>query len=296
MKERTLSGWIWTATVSLAALTLSQAAVAAPGLFAQPDRVRQYDLQVSHKNLVAANAEIDADDLAALKPDGSLGAYPIASFAWFSAEKALNAYPQYLGRVDGIDLPFYYVAGEGRKPPVLLLTQSVPGSILQLLASADSLTHPSRHGGKAADAVTLVIAALPGSSFSALTRAATSDAATAALWNELLTGVIGVPRYQVHGEGLGGGVAKALLRQYPKTVTPSRLGTPAAADDDALLADLLLSRLDQNGMERNMRLFAVAQTHGDQGFWPNAISNPIVLAKMKVEVSDAIKDKAKATE
>ncbi|WP_428313319.1 epoxide hydrolase N-terminal domain-containing protein [Hydrocarboniphaga sp.] len=290
MKEWTLSGSI--AAAAFAALVGSQLAFAA-GPFAHPERVREYDLQVSHKNLVAANKEVDADDLAMLKPDGSLAQYPIADFPWHTAEEALNAYPQFLGRVDGIDLPFYYVPAESRKAPVLLLTQSTPGSILQLLATVDSLTHPARHGGKAADAYTVVIAALPGSSFSSLTRSATSDIATAKLWNELLTVVIGVPRYQVYGEGLGAGAMAQLQKLYPRSVSASKAGRPPAAADDQLLADLLLSRLDQNGMERNMRLFAGAQTHGDQGFWPNAISNPIVLAKMKVEVSDAIKGKNK---
>lgn len=285
MKERTLSRRI-TAIAATAAVLMFALPAFAGGPFARSERVRQYDLQVSHKNLAAANAEVDADDLLALKADGSLAQYPIAEFPWYDAERALNAFPQYLGRVDGIDLPFYYVPAESRKAPVLLLTQSRPGSILQLLAGVDALTHPSRHGGKAADACTVVIAALPGSSFSALSRPATSDSTTARLWNELLTVVIGVPRYQVRGDGLGAGVAAQLLKQFPRVASNAKAGAlPAAAADDQLLADLLLSRLDQNGMERNMRLFASALAQGDAGFWPNAISNPIVLAKMKVEVS-----------
>lgn len=282
IRFRKYAAAVLAAGLSLTALT----AVAAGSVFAQPERIRQYDLQVSNKNLQAASAEIAAADLAALKPDGSLAQYPIRNFSWASAETRLNAQPQYLGRVDGVDLPFYYVPGESRKPPLLLLTQSTPGSIMQLLDSVDRLTHPSRHGGRAEDAVTVMIAALPGSSFSALTRPATSDIATARLWNELITVVIGAPRYRAHGEGLGAGAVGQLLRQYPQSVTASRIGNTGAAGDDALLADLLLSRLDQNGMERNMRLFALAQTRKDQGFWPNVINNPIVLPRMKVEMSN----------
>ncbi|MDB5971279.1 MAG: putative epoxide hydrolase [Hydrocarboniphaga sp.] len=290
MNARTVSRkWVTgtlAAGLALAALTMIRPASAAGSAFAAPERVREYDLQVSNKNLTAAKAEIDVAGLSSFGADGGPSRESMQNFSWARAEQVLNAYPQYLGRVGGIDLPFYYVRGEGRQPPVLLLTQSTPGSIVQLLANVDALTHPSRHGGNAQDAVTLVIASLPGSSFSSLTQPATSDLATAKLWNELLTEVIGVPRYQVHGEGLGSGAVAQLLRLYPRTVTASKAGSLPVATNEALLTDLVLSRLDQNGMERNMRLFAAAQASADQGFWPSAISNPIVLARRKVEVTD----------
>jgi hypothetical protein len=270
---------------ALAALGASCTAAASGDTFAQPQRVREYKLQVSHKTLAAANADIARDDIASLSRDADLGAYWKQGFSWAQAQNALNAYPQYLGRVDGIDLPFYYVAAESHKAPVLLLTQSTPGSIVGLLANVDALTHPSRHGGNANDAVSVVIAALPGSSFSALAHPATSDATTARMWNELMTDVIGARRYRVHGEGVGAGAMAEMQRLYPQTISVSALGSVAPASHDALLTDLLLSRLDQDRMECNLRLTANAQTGVDAGFWPEAISNPIVLAKMKVEIS-----------
>lgn len=260
---------------------------AAAGDFAAPERVREYRLKVPAKRVAAARSQVGSTDLAALGDDQGLAKYWQQQYRWTAAERALNRYPQYLARIGGVDLPFYYVRGERRDAPLLVLTQSAPGSILQLLDAVDALVHPSRHGGRADDAYTVVIPALQGSAFSSIEPAPDAELDNARLWHELLTEVIGRPRYWIHGDGIGAGVAQQLLRQYPQAASASDRGAlPAMVPNDALLTDLLLSRLRRAGMQANLRLTAAALAGGDAEFWPAYISDPIVLKKSEVIVTE----------
>ena len=139
----------------------------------------------------------DADFLAGLQR------YWVEAFDWQACMAVLNRYPQFQVEIDGQLVHFVHVKGEaeGRRP--LLLTHGWPGSHFEFWQSIEPLAYPSRHGGKAEDAYDLVIPSLPGFGFSGKPAGVTSQRQTAALWNKLMTEVLGYPRYRAQGGDWG---------------------------------------------------------------------------------------------
>jgi microsomal epoxide hydrolase len=84
------------------------------------------------------------------------------AYDWRRTEAALNAYPQFVTRIDGIDVHFLRVEGRGPQPMPLLLSHGWPGSVLEFLKLIPLLTDPAAHGADAADAFTVVVPSLPG--------------------------------------------------------------------------------------------------------------------------------------
>jgi len=132
-----------------------------------------------------------------------LQAYWLDEYDWRAAEVELNRHPQFLTRIDGLDIHFIHVIGEaeGRRP--LLLTHGWPGSVYEFWDSIEPLAFPSRHGGRAEEAFDLVIPSLPGYGFSGKPAAPLGQRATAALWDKLMRDVIGAETYIAQGGDWG---------------------------------------------------------------------------------------------
>jgi pimeloyl-ACP methyl ester carboxylesterase len=83
-----------------------------------------------------------------------------------SCETRLNALPQFITEIDGLDIHFIHVRSphEGALP--MILTHGWPGSVIELLGAVGPLTDPTAHGGSAADAFDVVIPSIPGYGFS----------------------------------------------------------------------------------------------------------------------------------
>jgi hypothetical protein len=92
--------------------------------------------------------------------------YWARDYDWRKTEAALNAYPQFVTTIDGIDVHFLKVEGRGPNPKPLLLSHGWPGSVLEFLKLIPLLTDPAAHGGDAADAFTVVVPSLPGCTLS----------------------------------------------------------------------------------------------------------------------------------
>ena len=88
--------------------------------------------------------------------------YWARGYDWRRTEAGLNAYPQFVTTIDGIDVHFLKVEGRGPNPKPLLLSHGWPGSVLEFLKLIPLLTDPAAHGGEAADAFTVVAPSLPG--------------------------------------------------------------------------------------------------------------------------------------
>jgi len=84
------------------------------------------------------------------------------AYDWRKTEAALNAWPQFVTSIDGIDVHFLKVEGRGPDPTPLLLSHGWPGSILEFVKLIPLLTDPASHGGDASDAFTVVVPSLPG--------------------------------------------------------------------------------------------------------------------------------------
>jgi microsomal epoxide hydrolase len=91
-----------------------------------------------------------------------LAEYWTSAYDWRATEAALNAWPQYVTRIESIDVHFLRVEGRGPKPKPLLLSHGWPGSVLEFLKLIPLLTDPAAHGADASDAFTVVVPSLPG--------------------------------------------------------------------------------------------------------------------------------------
>jgi len=81
-------------------------------------------------------------------------------------EERLNALPQFITEIDGLDIHFIHVRSKHENALPLIITHGWPGSVIELLKVIGPLTDPTAHGGSAEDAFHLVIPSLPGYGFS----------------------------------------------------------------------------------------------------------------------------------
>ena len=129
--------------------------------------------------------------------------------------------------VGGVAVHLVHAPGTGPGPMPLLLTHGWPSSFLEYLELLPLLTDPARHGGRAADAFTVVAPSLPGFGFSGPPPAGgLTHEQVAELWYEIMTGVLGYRRFVAHGSDLGAGVTARLARAHPEAVAAIHLATP----------------------------------------------------------------------
>lgn len=126
-------------------------------------------------------------------------------YDWRAAERRLNAHPQFVSEVDGVDIHYWHVRGEGDNPFPLLLIHGWPGSIVEFEALIDPLTRPSAYGGSAKDAFDVVIPALPGFGFGGKPRErGWGIARIGAAFDRLMAEELGYRKYGVQGGDWGG--------------------------------------------------------------------------------------------
>lgn len=140
-----------------------------------------------------------------------LCAYWRDGYDWRKQEAALNAYPQFVSTIDGVDIHYWHVRGAGPSPAPLMLVHGWPGSIYEFHHLIGPLTDPEAHGGDAADAFDVVIPALPGFGFSGKpAEAGWGPARTAAAFDQLMTDELGYARYGTQGGDWGSAVTSAM--------------------------------------------------------------------------------------
>ncbi|WP_375397479.1 epoxide hydrolase family protein [uncultured Sphingomonas sp.] len=159
--------------------------------------------------------------------------YWLSSYDWRRAEAELNALPQFKAAVDGIEIHFYHVTGDGSDPFPLILTHGWPGSVVEFLAAMPLL---------AARGYSVVVPSLPGYGFSGRPPVPVGPRRTAALWRMLMVDVLGYRRFGAQGGDWGSMVTRALGRDHGDVVAAIHLnmlhhvpgGTPSPAVADYL--------------------------------------------------------------
>jgi pimeloyl-ACP methyl ester carboxylesterase len=154
------------------------------------------------------NQELVADrtqgvQLAAVE---ALARYWSTEYDWRRCEAKLNALPQFMTTIDGIDIHFIHVRSPHPNALPLIMTHGWPGSVIELLETIGPLTDPTAHGGNAEDAFDLVLPSMPGYGFSGVpaeTGWATPRIARA--W-AVLMGRLGYTRYVAQGGDQGAAV------------------------------------------------------------------------------------------
>ena len=96
----------------------------------------------------------------------ALARYWATEYDWRKIEARLNALPQFITEIDGLDIHFIHVRSKHENALPLIVTHGWPGSITEQMKIIDPLTNPTAHGGNASDAFDVVIPSMPGYGFS----------------------------------------------------------------------------------------------------------------------------------
>lgn len=153
-------------------------------------------------------------------------------FDWRAQEARLNAFPQFMVPLAGIDLHFLHVAGKGPDPKPLLLLHGWPGSVFEFLDIIPRLTDPARFGGRAEDAVTVVAPSLPGYALSFRPNQRRFGVADMAdCMASLMTEVLGYRRFAAQGGDWGGFISSSLGVRHPDKVVGIHLNLLSVRPD-----------------------------------------------------------------
>jgi pimeloyl-ACP methyl ester carboxylesterase len=145
-----------------------------------------------------------------------LARYWTTDYDWRKAEAKLNALPQFLTDIDGVDIHFIHVRSRHENALPLIMTHGWPGSVIELLETVGPLTDPTAHGGTPEDAFHLVLPSLPGYGFSGEpTELGWGSGRIAGAWAELMSR-LGYTRYVAQGGDVGAAVTDAMGRQAPE--------------------------------------------------------------------------------
>jgi pimeloyl-ACP methyl ester carboxylesterase len=167
-----------------------------------------------------------------------LARYWATDYDWRKCEAKLNALPQFVTTIDGLDIHFIHVRSphEGALP--LVMTHGWPGSVVEFVKVIGPLTDPVAHGGVAADAFHLVCPSLPGYGFSGKpSKAGWSTLRTAEAWDRLMTR-LGYARYGAQGGDWGAQVTTGLGMRHAEHLAGIHLNMPAVIPDPATMDDL----------------------------------------------------------
>jgi pimeloyl-ACP methyl ester carboxylesterase len=145
-----------------------------------------------------------------------LSRYWATEYDWRRCEAKLNALPQFMTGIDGVDIHFIHVKSPHAGALPMIMTHGWPGSVIELLGSVGPLTDPAAHGGSAEDAFDLVLPSLPGYGFSGEpAEIGWNVGRIARAWAELMRR-LGYTRYVAQGGDVGASVTDSMGRQAPE--------------------------------------------------------------------------------
>ena len=155
-----------------------------------------------------------------------------SGYDWRKAEAKLNALPQFMTSIDGVDIHFIHVRSRHENALPVIITHGWPGSVFEQIKLIGPLTDPTKYGGRAEDAFDVVIPSLPGFGFSARpTEAGWGLERIGRAWGVLMKR-LGYTRYVAQGGDWGAGVVQAMGRQAPAGLLGIHTNLPAAVTND----------------------------------------------------------------
>src|SRR5271155_2398016 len=217
-----LAGWAAASAMGLFPATLR----AATG----DDAIRPFRIEVPEEALVdlrrrlAAPLWPDRETVAGdsqgvqLATIQKLARYWATDYDWRKTEAKLNALPNFMTEIDGLDIHFIHVRSKHEKALPLIVTHGWPGSIIEQLKIIDPLTNPTAHGADASDAFDIVIPSLPGYGFSGKPTTTGWDISRIARTWVTLMKRLGYPRFVSAGGDVGAQVVDELGVQAPPEV------------------------------------------------------------------------------
>jgi pimeloyl-ACP methyl ester carboxylesterase len=203
------------------------------------DTVRPFKIQVSDEALADLRRRVNAtrwpdkqtvaDDtqgvrLEKLQP---LVRYWGSGWDWRKVEAKLNALPQFVTTIDGLDIQFVHIRSRHKNALPLIMTHGWPGSVLELVKTIGPLTDPTAHGGTADDAFHLILPTYPGYGWSGKpTEPVTwGPAHVARAWHTLMLR-LGYPRYVAQGGDWGAIISELMAVQAPAGLLGIHINMP----------------------------------------------------------------------
>jgi pimeloyl-ACP methyl ester carboxylesterase len=210
-----------------------------PGAAAGKDAIRPFRISVPEEQLVELRLRIAAtrwpeQETVADRTQGvrlaklqQLVGYWGTDYDWRKAEARLNALPQFMTEIDGLDIHFVHVRSPHANALPLIMTHGWPGSVFELIDTVGPLTDPVAQGASAADAFDLVLPSMPGYGFSAKPKGTGwNPERIARAWAELMQR-LGYTHYVAQGGDWGSPVSGAMARQAPPGLLGIHINLPA---------------------------------------------------------------------
>jgi pimeloyl-ACP methyl ester carboxylesterase len=227
-----------------------------------------------------------------------LARYWETEYDWRECEAKLNALPQFITEIDGLDIHFIHVHSQYADALPLIVNHGWPGSIIEQLKIIDRLTDPTAHGGSAEDAFHLVIPSMPGYGFSGKpTGTGWGPERMARAWAELMPR-LGYSRYVAQGGDWGAFVVDQMGLQAPAGLLAIHTNMPATVPTDVDRASLAgepppagLSAEEHRAYEQLIRTYTQVEYARYMAARPQTLygiaDSPVGLAAWLLDHNDA---------
>jgi pimeloyl-ACP methyl ester carboxylesterase len=206
--------------------------------------IREFHIKFPESDLVEMRRRINATrwpDKETVKDDSQgvpldtmqkLARYWATEYDWRKCEARLNALPQFVTEIDGLDIHFIHVRSKHENALPMIVTHGWPGSIIEQMKIIGPLTDPTAHGGKAEDAFDVVIPSMPGYGFSGKpTGTGWGPERMARAWAELMKR-LGYTRYVAQGGDWGAFVVDYMGVQAPSGLLAIHTNMPGCVPAD----------------------------------------------------------------
>jgi pimeloyl-ACP methyl ester carboxylesterase len=237
----TVAGTIATMIPAPGEHTLAAEPVVAPPL-ASDDAIRPFHYHASDEELADLKRRIratkwperenDPTQGVALSTIQKLADYWANHHDWRKIEARINGYPNFVTKIDGIDVHFIQVKSKHPNALPVVITHGWPGSIIEQLKVIGPLTDPTAHGGTAADAFDVVIPSLPGYGFSEKPAANGWDPQRIARAFAVLMQRLGYTRFVAQGGDWGNAVTEQMALQQPPGLVAIHTNMPATVPNE----------------------------------------------------------------
>jgi pimeloyl-ACP methyl ester carboxylesterase len=162
----------------------------------------------------------------------ALAAYWGSEYDFRRFETRLNAFPQFMTEIDGLDIHFIHVRSPHEDALPIVITHGWPGSVIEMLNVIGPLSDPTAHGGNAEDAFDVVVPSIPGYGFSAKPTATGWDPVhIARAWIELMRR-LGYTRFVAQGGDWGAQITDVIGAEAPPELLGIHSNMPGTVQPD----------------------------------------------------------------